>query len=336
MPPPSLARQFFDSIVQAADPVAAIRSLFNTSSPTFETDWLDFKTEHTDPKQRDRHVKETWSQALGGFANNQGGVLLWGIDARKTKVGAAEIDAAIGEKPMTDPQALKSRLAELQRGATDPPLANVEVVAYDLPTQAGKGFVVCYVPEGPFKPYRSELADRQWCIRAGDNFVVMSPAVLRAMFYPRTWAVFSGRVDLSLPPTRTTGPGGVNLTKLDFAFHLTNKGTATAKDTLVQVSFSLPGRLRHAQAGKLWRDLLTGDDLSYSAVLSLHPRITTEVCSGQWELSGSGTIQGSPASLVAEVSCENQEPQLLRATFSMAELTMKQKMTVQAAPHEEV
>ncbi|HJT76274.1 MAG TPA: RNA-binding domain-containing protein, partial [Gemmataceae bacterium] len=81
-PSPSLARGFFEQITQSRDPVAAVRDLINSSPPTAETDWLDFKTEHLDPKQRDRKTRETWSEALGGFANNQGGVLIWGVDAR--------------------------------------------------------------------------------------------------------------------------------------------------------------------------------------------------------------------------------------------------------------
>lgn len=125
--PPSLARNFFERITKAGDPVAAIRSLINLTQPTFENDWLDFKREHPDPNQRD--PKRIWSEALGGFSNNQGGVLIWGIDARKTRVGGVEIDAAFGECLMNNPQGVKSRLIELQRDATNPPTTNVEIEA---------------------------------------------------------------------------------------------------------------------------------------------------------------------------------------------------------------
>jgi hypothetical protein len=74
-----------------------------------------------------------------------------------------------------NPQALKSRLIEFQRGAVDPPLANVEIEAFPLPDNPSKGFVVCYTPEGPFKPYRSEQAGQRWFLRAGDSTQVMTP-----------------------------------------------------------------------------------------------------------------------------------------------------------------
>jgi predicted HTH transcriptional regulator len=108
MSAPSIARDFFDRIVNATDPIATIRALVNTVAPVFETDWLEFKTEHQDPKQRDRKGGQTWSESLGAFANNQGGVLVWGIDARKTQVGGASIGAAIAHKPVENPLALKT------------------------------------------------------------------------------------------------------------------------------------------------------------------------------------------------------------------------------------
>src|SRR5438876_253313 len=150
MAQPSLARQFFEGIVTAADPVAAIRALVNSDPPTFETDWLDFKTEHADAKQRDKKNREVWYEALSGFANSGGGVLIWGIDARKMKMPGREVDAACEEKPVTEPFALKSRLIELQRGATDPPLGGVEFAAYELPKAPGTGFVVCFMRGGQF------------------------------------------------------------------------------------------------------------------------------------------------------------------------------------------
>ena len=145
MPPPSLARDFFDRIVNAPDRVAAVRGLIDLTSPTVETDWLDFKADRDEPKRPnqknwDNTVKESWSETLGGFANNQGGVLVWGVDARKTETPHGQIDAAVADRPVDNPLALKSRLIELQRGATDPPLENVLVEAVEIPGSPGKGY----------------------------------------------------------------------------------------------------------------------------------------------------------------------------------------------------
>jgi hypothetical protein len=84
---PSIANEFFLKITGDSDPVAAIKRLLNATPPTFETEWLDFKG-----AANDQDTKKTWSKALAGFANTQGGVLVWGVDARKDQ--ATGIDAA--------------------------------------------------------------------------------------------------------------------------------------------------------------------------------------------------------------------------------------------------
>ncbi len=115
MPPPSLAREFFDQIRTAADPVAFLTGLVNPANPTFEGDWLDFKTQ-PDKDLKAPKWREMWVEALAGFANNAGGVLVWGIDARVDP--ATKVSAACGVKPVDNPAGVKSRLIELQRQAT--------------------------------------------------------------------------------------------------------------------------------------------------------------------------------------------------------------------------
>jgi hypothetical protein len=112
----STARQFFDGLV--AGSVPAIEAL--VTNAVHETEWLDFKSgEHL------KDTAETWSEAISSFANNQGGVLIWGIDARKDK--ATGIDAASDLKPVPSPANLRSRLLELLRGAAEPPVIGIEL-----------------------------------------------------------------------------------------------------------------------------------------------------------------------------------------------------------------
>src|SRR5207249_4530132 len=112
----STARQFFDQLV--AGGASTIEAL--VPAATHETEWRDFKS-----GEYLKDDKETWSEAVCGFANNQGGVLVWGIDARKDK--ATGIDAASDVKPVQNPAALRSRLLELLRTAAEPPVPGVVV-----------------------------------------------------------------------------------------------------------------------------------------------------------------------------------------------------------------
>jgi len=234
-----LAREFYDRIVGDSDPVAAIRRLINSDPPTAEMDHFDCKQEDRgDAKKRDQKTKEVWSELLGGFANAGGGVVIWGLDARKTTIDGREVDAVSGEVPVANPRAFSSRLRELQRQATDPPLGNVEITAYPLPGDDSRGFVVCLIPEGPHKPYRSEHAHKQYFLRLGDNTQVMNRSVLGSMFFPRSMAVFRVRGEAQ----RQYHQSGSTKVTDTVRVYLLNNGTATAKDVHVQ-AFQLGMRL---------------------------------------------------------------------------------------------
>jgi hypothetical protein len=148
---------------------------------------------------------------------------------------------------------VKSRLIELQRQATDPPLANVEIEAYEIASAPGTGFVVCFVPEGPFKPYRTEDGRRsQFYVRAGDNFVVLSRSMLQTMFHPRSQAVFEARGVLSY---HIAGQGEERRGDARFRCEvfIRNRGTATAKETLVRVRGKVTEASRDAShVGPIW------------------------------------------------------------------------------------
>lgn len=337
---PSLARDFFEQITQCADPIAAIRGLVTSSPPTFETDWRDFKGEGPDPKQREKYIRFEWSRALGGFANNQGGVLIWGIDARKKPYQASQIDAAGSEKPMANPIVLKSRLAELQRGATDPPLANVEIEAYELPNKPDSGFVVCYVPEGPFKPYRSEQADQQFYLRAGDNTVVMSRSLLQSLFYPKAKAVLCLEVDLSWEfPDRDHFEQKLE-TALTLEVRISNKGTATARHVQLRMEHDLrpkPIRTTAFQLGYAWNQ----EDGFFVRVPPLHPGIpAAKVFSWKWitkatyshgENSREVPLCENPE-FAFTTYVENQEPQMFKVKFDIDELVNFPSKTIVVVP----
>jgi predicted HTH transcriptional regulator len=119
---PSQAKNFFEQIFASPEPGKFLRSLIASSSPTFETEWLDFKGAE---RILNSDLKKTWSEALSGFANTQGGVLIFGIDARPNS--ETKIDAACGESLVPDVSACVSRLQQLHAQATEPPVLKVEI-----------------------------------------------------------------------------------------------------------------------------------------------------------------------------------------------------------------
>jgi hypothetical protein len=188
---PSNARDFFDRITTVADPAVAIRQLADPAGRMSEEEWLECKADplsdtrmgKAPAKDRESKLRSIWCQALSGFGNSVDGVLVWGLDARRGGDGTDCIRDLI---PVDNPLALRSRLMEQQHGATDTPLSGVEVRAFEDPPGSGKGYVVCFIPEGAFKPYRAEIKDaKQYFIRVGDHFAVASSSLLRTLFYPK-------------------------------------------------------------------------------------------------------------------------------------------------------
>lgn len=177
---PSNAEAFFDRLMSADKPFEILASLVNSDPPTCEEEWLDFKTE---PPER-KAITRMWSEAVSGFANVAGGVLVWGIDARQITIDGQEIDCAGDLRLIEKPRELASRLAGEVHRTTDPPVEGVRVEAIVGPDD--KGFVVCFVPEGTSKPYCAEQATgKPYVQRAGRSFVVMNRSLLRSLFYPR-------------------------------------------------------------------------------------------------------------------------------------------------------
>lgn len=327
MPTESLARTFFDSLF-AGDAVANVRALINADPPRVECDWFDAKCEN--PKQKDdKNTQKIWSKVLGGFANNQGGVVVWGLEARKAQIDGQDVDAVCGELPILNPEAFRSKLIEWQRQATDPVLPNVEIVAVTLPEDKAKGFVICYIPEGAHKPYRSEYAERNYYLRAGDSTFVMSRSVLASMFHPKAKAAFklSAEVAWRETPAETHFQHGQpNGGQLSIDLCVTNSGTATAKELSLFLRAKVPGRARPPGGGKESAVSSVGvNEFTAQNPRSLHPAMKTEMLNLRWDWSAQQhaevVFNGSrAATLSVTIYCENQEPQTALLEFGLEEL----------------
>jgi len=69
---------------------------------------LDFKT--VNKTQMDRDDRKNLAKCISGFANSDGGVIVWGIEARKNEDG---VDCAKNKRPIENIQQFLSRLNTL-------------------------------------------------------------------------------------------------------------------------------------------------------------------------------------------------------------------------------
>lgn len=271
----SNARLFFENVRRQVDPYGFLSALPRPprTDPFFEEEWIDFKG----LPRSDSDLKRIWSKALSGFANITDGLVVWGIDARKT--APRDIDAACGLRLVPDPHAFESRLRDLIRDATNSPVLGVEY--FSCPGPSLQGFVVCLVPESAHKPHRAEFADKHYYYRAGDDFLIAEPGLLRVLFYPRSHA----RLRISANLTFTTRQRGQKLDaqmKLDTV--LVNDGTASAYDTYVVFTHTIQG-IDPPRFDALENWICTSNHSNKIACLAkipIHPGLPTGVCSGNW------------------------------------------------------
>ncbi len=324
----TLAGQFFEGFraLDSQGREAFLKNLFNPADPQFETDWLDFKAGQWQDRKRgvmyldDESAKCLWGKALSGFANTGGGVLVWGIDARKKN----DVDAATGFAMLKDPLAMRSRLHQLHHQATDPPVLGVEVETWEDSSQPGFGVVVCYVPQSLQRPHYCRYGDKQFYIRTVNDFVVCPVSLLRHLFYPYASVDFRVQVAAGVAIAQNDRP-----LMIRFEMNLTNQGTATAFDTYVGVDATLPPGSPYAlslvspNAGWNYMVYRLGEH-SFFAQHPIHPGTSCPPLRMDVTISTDGPSQGSEAGgevvFRFTVLATNCERKMYEVRFSPTEL----------------
>lgn len=270
------AEEFFQTIVAAASPTTVIGELIRDEQP--ETEFLEFKGGSLNPKDAKRY----WSKALSGFANTEGGVLIWGVDARKTQSAddsSVQVDVACGtnfvEKPAKFAEHLRRSLLE----AVVDPVAGVDIRAYEADKNGG--FVVCLIPEGLHKPHRAAIDEtRNYFHRVGDSFAVISHSLLRSLFHPHFAPSLSVTIDFN---PRASANGAA----IRGCLALHNTGTATARNVKAWISAPLR-EWAIDRAGNRIKELEVSRSPGANYRLlepetDLHPGQTISLCILTWE-----------------------------------------------------
>lgn len=256
---PSLAGEFFEKLKSEPNRSQYLCSFVSSSSPIVETEWLDFKGGE---RLSDNKAKEILSQALSGFANTQGGVIIFGLDCRKD--GDPAVDRVSALSLVSQPESFASRLMELHHQANDPPVLGLEIIPILHHAQPDRGFVACFVPESPFRPHRAEYAGRQYFIRAGDDFIPPSVSLLRNLFFPTTSAEL---VIHTIGDKSRTHPA--------VTVFVTNAGRATARDVMIAISGSPWSRIF---ASDSWLEIQTVESRrTFLSHRPIHPGETSEL-----------------------------------------------------------
>ena len=135
---------------------------------------LDFKLAPRNLDDKDE--RKVLARAISGFANSGGGLIVWGVDARKDADG---IDSATRAVPITDPKLFMSKLIQHGAAATSPPVPGV---VHRLVEGPEGPFALTYVPESDRGPHMAKLGEDRYFQRSGDSFLKMEHPALADMF----------------------------------------------------------------------------------------------------------------------------------------------------------
>lgn len=108
--------------------------------------FLDFKETRTKTGKMLDDDKAHFSKAASGFAHQEGGILVWGIEARKV---ANDVDQAISLKPIINAKAFYSDLNDYIKYATEPIVDGIlhRIIFENDDETKNEGFVVSYFPK---------------------------------------------------------------------------------------------------------------------------------------------------------------------------------------------
>lgn len=168
------ARRIFDSVTTWSD----VQALVDRKEE--ESLHLDFKQKKS-ASQVDLEIddRKNLAKALSGFANTEGGVLVFGIETAKEQ-GAPDHAATV--RPITNVKQFKARLESHISNLVDPPVsADVRIIE----DGTGHGVVLVFIPQSDGGPHRSmgpaDVKDRYF-MRLSDRTEPMPHTFLAAMF----------------------------------------------------------------------------------------------------------------------------------------------------------
>jgi Putative DNA-binding domain len=141
---------------------------------------LDFKLVK-DAGLTQREDRKNFAAAVSGFANSDGGLIIWGVDARKNG-NAEDLDCACDMPGISDLKRFVTRLNELTGSVTNPTVEGVDHKSIAIPTETNRGFVATLVPRSDSGPHMAKLGEDRYYRRSGSAFVKMEHFEVADMF----------------------------------------------------------------------------------------------------------------------------------------------------------
>lgn len=151
---------------------------------TEESLHLDFKRAAADGQPFHKDDETNLSKELSGFANTEGGVIVFGIETTRDR--ATKVDRVEGARSIKNLQLFEEAVRSRLVNATTPPIAGVMVTRVENRKEPGTGIVAIFVPQSDGGPHRASGASKdvndRYFMRIATGTVTMPHPLLAAMF----------------------------------------------------------------------------------------------------------------------------------------------------------
>jgi len=180
-----------------------------------------------------RDDKENYAKALSGFANSDGGLVIWGILARKNNQG---INCAVQLKEIEQLSLFLSRLNELEGQYVNPRIDGVR--HKKIEADSNRGIAITLVPPSDIGPHMAKAGIDRYYKRSGDSFYRMEHFDIEDMFGRRKKPILSLYTSIKAN-LQSSGPEG-RMFEVHVIFGLKNEGRGLAKYIYLAVGVNLP------------------------------------------------------------------------------------------------
>jgi len=239
--------------------------------------YLEFKTAvHLNVNDQNKNSdKKNLSKCISGFANSNGGIIIWGVEA----VQKGGIDCASKLVPIEQLKKFANRLNSLEGQSVSPIVEGIRHNLILIDSENDKGFIKTLIPKSKIAPHMANYADKHYYKRSGDSFYMAEHYDIADMFARNSSPI----LDVKICDVKWKRLDN-NFVRFEVAFALENKGNVIAKYPYLSVwvngayvfdEFGLDGNgftgLKRTKRTSHWRDYSGGN------TIVVYPNVMLEV-----------------------------------------------------------
>jgi hypothetical protein len=226
----TISRSIFDAIVALAKSENSEDLLLEycrTNLGSIEKLFFDYKEkEDRSTPEFSENDKRNLAKAISGFANTNGGILIWGIKNEN-----------LHRKPITNITQFVQNMQKLAIFTTEPVVPNIESNFISADGITGYGLI--HIPESDISPHRvilnnSEIKNHYY-IRTGESFAVAPHVLLEDMFGRRPHPKIGLFTKIHIRK-RSNNP----VARATILVGIVNNGRGPAKSPYMEMAFNDP------------------------------------------------------------------------------------------------